>query len=129
MAHTVELPPPRDWQVFEDLCRDLFAAEWDDPEAQKHGRSGQPQHGVDVLGRRDGRWQAAQCKRRSTFPEKQLKESEVEAEVEASREFAQPPENLVIATTAPPDTRLQALAMRPAGKSIRISATLRRRPS
>ena len=87
MSHAVELAPPRDWQVFEDLCRDLFAAEWVDPGTQKHGRPGQQQHGVDVVGRRQGRWQGVQCKRRRIFPEIKLRESEVRAEVEAAREL------------------------------------------
>ena len=107
----LELPPPRDWQVFEDFCRDLFAAEWGDPDAQKHGRSGQNQHGVDVFGRREGRWQAVQCKRRSLFPEAKLTEREIRREVTAAQTFGQPLETLVIATTAPPDTRVQAVAM------------------
>ena len=110
MAHAVELPPPRDWQVFEDFCRDLFAAEWNDPEAQKHGRPGQQQHGVDIVGRRDGRWQAIQCKRKRTFPETQLTEKQLRAEVEAAYDFPRPLESLVIATTAPPDAAIQAVA-------------------
>ncbi len=51
MAHPVALPVPRDWQVFEDFCRDLFAAEWSDPQTKKYGRPGQEQEGVDVFGR------------------------------------------------------------------------------
>ncbi|MCP3964595.1 MAG: protein kinase [bacterium] len=107
-----QVPPPRDWRVFEDFCRDLFSAEWGDPETKKHGRPGQAQHGVDVYGRRGGRWQAVQCKRRRVFPEKQLTKAEVQAEVKAAEKFARTLETLVIATTAPPDTQLQALAMR-----------------
>ncbi len=105
-----ELPIPRDWQVFEDFCRDLFAAEWGYSETQKHGRTGQAQHGVDVFGRRDGQWQAVQCKRRSTFPERQLTEREIRAEVTAAEDFGHSVETLVIATTVPPDTQLQAVA-------------------
>ncbi len=118
MSHAVEFPPPRDWQVFEDLCHALFQAEWEDPETQKNGRPGQKQHGVDIFGRRNGCWQAAQCKRRQTFPEKELTEKEVRTEVEAARGFAsahglsQPLETLVIATTAPPSADLLALAAR-----------------
>ncbi len=110
MPHAVELPPPRDWQVFEDFCRDLFAAEWGDPEAQKHGRSGQKQHGVDIFGRRDGRWQAVQCKRKRTFPEKKLTEKQLRDEVTAAYQFSSPLELLVVATTAPPDAAIQAVA-------------------
>jgi len=109
MTHAVELPIPRDWQVFEDFCRDLFAAEWGDPEAKLHGRSGQKQHGVDVYGRRDGAWMAVQCKRRGIFPESRLTEKEIRGEVEASRKFGSPLACLIIATTAPPDTTFDQL--------------------
>jgi|GEM_PF-6284474 len=105
----VELPVPRDWQVFEDFCRDLFAAEWGDPEAKLHGRSGQRQHGVDVYGRRDGEWMAVQCKRRGIFPEKHLGKTEIRDEVAQSRKFGSPLACLVIATTAPPDTGFDQL--------------------
>ncbi len=111
MSEPRQFPPPRDWQVFEDFCRDLFAAEWGDPDTQKHGRPGQAQHGVDVLGLRGGRYQAVQCKLRGTFPERRLTEQEIRDEVTAARKFSQPLETLVIATTAPPDTALQNLAM------------------
>ena len=53
MTIPVELPPPRDWQDFEDFCRDLFAAVWRYPDTQKYGRSGQQHHGQrDYPGRR-----------------------------------------------------------------------------
>ncbi len=110
--HAVELPPPRDWQVFEDFCRDLFAAEWGDRDAQKYGRSGQEQHGVDVYARRDGRWRAVQCKRKQRFPESKLTEAQVRREVEEAYEFSRRLETLVIATTAQPDTAIQDLASR-----------------
>ena len=110
MPHAVELPPPRDWQVFEDFCRDLFAAEWGDPETQKHGRLGQQQQGLDVFGLRKGRWQGVQCKRKRVFPESRLTEKEVRAEVQAAYAFSRPIETLVLATTAPPDAKIQNLA-------------------
>ncbi len=114
MALPVALPVPRDWQVFEDFCRDLFAAEWSDPETKKYGRPGQKQEGVDVFGRRNGRWQGVQCKLRRTFPETRLTEREVREEVEAALTFteAKPLETLVIATTAPADAKLDDLTAR-----------------
>ncbi len=108
----VELPIPRDWQIFEDFCRDLFAAEWEDPETQKHGRSGQKQRGVDVFGRRDGLWQGVQCKRKRGSSESRLKEDEIRAEVDMACGFKPPLQTLVIATTAPPDAETQTLAAR-----------------
>ncbi len=110
MPHAVELPIPRDWQVFEDFCCQLFAAEWGDRETQKYGRSGQAQHGVDVYGRRDGRWQAVQCKRKQRFPESKLTAAQVRREVTEAYDFSRPLETLVVATTAQPDTAIQDLA-------------------
>ncbi|MCB1036365.1 MAG: restriction endonuclease [Acidobacteria bacterium] len=105
-----DFPPPSDWQAFEDLCRDLFAAEWGDPHTRKHGRPGQQQHGVDVYGRHGGALHAVQCKKRQVFPEQRLSEEEVRKEVEAAREFDDELRVLIIATTAPPDTKIQKLA-------------------
>ena len=48
-----QLPPPRNWQDFEDLCFDLFKRIWNDPYARPNGRSGQPQAGVDIYGQPD----------------------------------------------------------------------------
>lgn len=44
-----ELPPPKTWEDFEELCADLFAAEWNDPHLVRHGRAGQEQSGVGHL--------------------------------------------------------------------------------
>ena len=44
-----QIPPPKSWITFEDLCHRLFKAVWGDPLAQKNGRSGELQKGVDVL--------------------------------------------------------------------------------
>ena len=46
----LQLPPPAIWQDFEKLCHVLWREIWNDPATQKNGRSGQPQHGVDVFG-------------------------------------------------------------------------------
>ena len=35
-----QIPPPKYWQQFEDLCLSLFRNIWGDPTAQKNGRSG-----------------------------------------------------------------------------------------
>ncbi len=64
-AMKLDLPTPRDWQSFEDLCRDLWAELWGDPNAQKHGRTGQKQRGVDIFGQpgSGADWEGVQCKR------------------------------------------------------------------
>ncbi len=60
----LDLSSPRDWQPFEDLCRDLWAELWHDSNAQKHGRQGQKQRCVGVFGQPDGGtdWEGVQCK-------------------------------------------------------------------
>jgi hypothetical protein len=53
-AREKQIVPPTSWETFEDLCLALFKAVWKDPLAQKNGRRGQPQHGVDVFGSMNG---------------------------------------------------------------------------
>ena len=60
-----QVAPPKSWEKFEDLTRSLFAAIWCAPLTQKHGRSGQAQHGVDIFGTpadAPGRTFGVQCK-------------------------------------------------------------------
>jgi hypothetical protein len=60
-----QIAPPKNWGIFENLCLSLFREIWDDPFAKKHGRSGQAQHGVDIIGRPHGvgpEWVGVQCK-------------------------------------------------------------------
>ena len=47
-------PPPADWQKFELITSELFSAEWQ-CRAERYGRQGQPQRGVDVYGQPDGK--------------------------------------------------------------------------
>ena len=104
------LPPPRNWQDFEDLCCDLWRRLWSDPEAQKHGRSGQRQAGVDLVGRpKDGpEWVGVQCKHRGDRAT--LSPADIEREVELARTFKPPLGKLLIATTAPSDVAAQQVA-------------------
>ena len=105
-------PPPKDWQKFERLCHALWQRIWSDPNAQMHGRPGQQQHGVDVFGTPTGekRFHGIQCKRKDLLLGTQLTEEEVLAEVENAKAFTPPLAELIIATCAPTDVSLQALA-------------------
>jgi hypothetical protein len=47
----LQYPAPANWQDFETLCLAIWREIWGDPNAQKNGRTGQPQAGVDVFGR------------------------------------------------------------------------------
>ena len=48
--NALQIPAPKHWEAFEDLCHTLFKSVWQDPLAEKNGRHGQAQHGVDVFG-------------------------------------------------------------------------------
>lgn len=94
--------PPRNWQDFEDLCLDLWRLKWNDPTAQKHGREGQKQFGVDVVGR-PGQGTAltgVQCKLLSQLAGRKLTLEMIEAEAEKAEVFEPPLSSFIIATTA-----------------------------
>ena len=106
-----DIPPPADWEDFEDLCRDLWALLWDDPDTRKHGRRGQPQAGVDVYGRpqRGSKWNGVQCKLKSQIAGTQLTRAEILAEVKKARRFKPALAGFTLATTAPRDVGVEAI--------------------
>ena len=105
-----DLPPPKYWQVFEDLCCDLFRRIWKDPGAQKNGRTGQVQAGVDVYGRCGGEWAGVQCKKKDELAGSELTVEEIEVEVGKARIFEPSLSSFVIATTGLKDQKLQRKA-------------------
>lgn len=106
-------PPPRSWEEFELLCADLFRNIWNDPGTQKNGRSGQPQHGVDIFGRPDrGTSYAGVQARNKVQAPKAVTPAELRSEVQKARKFVPALENFILATTAPNDARLQEEARR-----------------
>lgn len=105
---TVAFPMPKNEDDFERLCRDLFAAEWESTDLQRHGRRGQRQHGVDIFGRdRSDLRVGIQCKLHE--PPHELTEDEVMAEVEKAKGFSPPLARFIVATTARRDGALQRL--------------------
>ncbi|TVQ54137.1 MAG: hypothetical protein EA355_12290, partial [Rhodobacteraceae bacterium] len=106
-----QIAKPRDEQVFEDACIELWRDLINDPNVQANGRRGQRQNGVDLFGSRgsDPRRQVGvQCKLKG--PDQHLTEKEVREEVRKARTFRPPLSEYVIATTAPDDQALQRLA-------------------
>ena len=100
-THAVQLHPPRDEQVFEDLCLDLFRAVWGT--ARLYGRRGHDQKGIDLYGRVEGDHVAVQCKKR----EGKLTEADVRKDVARVRGHETPFQKLIFATTAKRDPNLQ----------------------
>lgn len=108
-----QIPRPKHWQEFEELCLALFREVWKDSLVQKNGRAGQPQHGVDVWGGVDGsrsRFQGVQCKGKDESLGAIVTESELIAEITKADKFSPALEHWVLATTAPTDGELQRIA-------------------
>lgn len=106
-------PPPSSWEEFEVLCADLFRHVWKDPGTQMNGRTGQPQHGVDVFGRPDGgpHYAGVQARKKRYAPTA-LTVAELREEVEKAKKFKPALESFVVATTAPNDAKIQEEARR-----------------
>lgn len=109
----LQLPPPANWQDFESLCLDVWRELWRDPYAQKNGRQGQKQAGVDVFGQpfTGLKWHGVQCKLRSAS-EGGLTISEVKKEIEAASTFKPELGNFTIAHTGKRDAKLQSAVRR-----------------
>ena len=108
-----QIPKPSDEQAFERCNEVLWRCVLKDPMAQIYGRRGQRQHGVDILGCRDGDPEqpvGIQCKLRGDG--RTLREVEVREEVEKALTFDVPLTEYIIATTAPDDVSLQNLALK-----------------
>ena len=104
------LLPPNEPAAFESLCLDLWKEIWHDPGAQKNGRSGQAQAGVDVFGRHDGDWVGVQCKQKDGLLRTKVTVAELEAEVQNALEFQPKLAKFILATSGPRDAKVQERA-------------------
>ncbi|MDE2678126.1 MAG: hypothetical protein OXI76_09490 [Gemmatimonadota bacterium] len=107
-----QIPKPRDEQVFERCNEVLWRCILGDETIQLHGRRGQPQHGVDLTGIRDGQPDSivgVQCKLKSEG--QKLTEAEVRDEVAKAVTFSPSLSEYIIVTTAPDDSTMQQLAL------------------
>ena len=108
-----QIAPPKDWETFESLCHALFKRVWNDPFAQKNGRKGQAQHGVDIFGSlnrdRQSFW-GVQCKGKDRNLGSKLEWSEIVEEVTKAEGFSPKLDRLFFATTGPSDATLQRAA-------------------
>ena len=63
-----ELPVPKSWDEFEDICADLFGRIWNDHNIVRYGRMGQRQNGVDIRGHLPaGGIAGVQCKKKTSM--------------------------------------------------------------
>jgi hypothetical protein len=104
-----ELPVPKSWDEFEDICADLFGRMWNDHNIVRYGRMGQRQHGVDIRGQLPaGGIGGVQCKRKRKWPVVKLTTDDVDEEVAEALNFKPALLEFTIATTALNDDKLQA---------------------
>ena len=102
--------PPNDSTAFESLCLDLWKYIWQDSDAQKHGRRGQRQDGVDIFGHENGSVAGLQCKQKDGRLWAKVTPDELTAEVVAARRFKPKLVRFILATTATRDTVVQQRA-------------------
>lgn len=110
----LQISPPNSWIVFESLCHALFTEIWNDPYAQKNGRVGQAQNGVDVWGVPERKYgdspSGVQCKGKTANYGSVAKFKEVSEECEKADGFEPSMEHWIFATTSPRDAKLQEQA-------------------
>ena len=102
--------PPNEATAFESLSLDLWKDIWQDSGAQKNGRSGQAEAGVDVFGRDGKRLIGVQCKQKDGRLRARLTAGELQGEVEAARSFTPKLTKFILATTGHRDTKVQQRA-------------------
>lgn len=101
----VEIPRPLNWQDFQRSSVILYRCILRDEQLQEFGRDGQTQHGIDLLGLRDGdpgRPVGIQCRRKKTLTSKEMRE-----DAEDARAIKPALTELIFATTAERDKSLQ----------------------
>ena len=106
-----QIPPPKDWQIFERHVRDLFEAEWGPP-VELNGRTGQPQHGVDIYGQPNGgkAWYGIQCKQKNGLCDSTVTEAELREEANKAKGFKPKLAHFILATTGLRDETVQKVA-------------------
>jgi hypothetical protein len=107
---SIEYPIPSSWDEFEDLAWEIISRKWNDPGAQRYGRSGQAQQGVDIYGfdrAGDGLFAGVQCKR---YEAGRFTRKIIEEEIGKAENFQPPLEKFIFATTNRRDAGIQETA-------------------
>ncbi len=99
---TAKWPRPKSEDEWEDMVLDTMRLVWQDPNAQRNGRRGQRQQGVDVFGVAEGRQVGAQSKNID-----KLSESEAIDEIEKAEDFRPKLQAFHLAVAGPRDAAFQ----------------------
>jgi hypothetical protein len=105
----IRLPIPKNWQDFESICHRLWSEIWNDTNAQKNGRQGQAQAGVDVFGKpfNTTTYQGVQCKDKDSKLGSKLTDNDLFVECTNAINFKPQISNFTLATTSPRDEGIQ----------------------
>ncbi|MCQ2318568.1 MAG: hypothetical protein MJZ90_06585 [Bacteroidales bacterium] len=106
-----QLKKPANWQDFEDLCLRLWQAEWNDKHAQRYGRQGQAQHGVDICGHDNGSFECSGVQCKCVADDGAITEQIINDETNKAEGFSPKLEHYIIATTADADAKLQSFVL------------------
>ncbi len=99
-----QVPPPKSWEEFEEICLSAAKHRWDSSKFFGNGRKGQAQDGVDIWGHDSvGEHIGVQCK--NTLAGVSL--TVVNDEIANAEGFKPKLDHLYISTTAPRDASLQ----------------------
>ena len=105
----LQLPPPSNWEDFEDLCFSIWKRIWKDDAAKKYGRKGQEQDGVDFYGmpNNGSEYVGVQCKCKANMLGSKLTIPEIEKEINLAKNFKPELKEYIIATTSVRDAKIQ----------------------
>lgn len=105
----VRFPIPKNWQDFEDICHKLWREIWNDNNAQKNGRNGQSQNGIDIFGlpKNTEKYHGVQCKDKDGKLGSKLTKKELEIEAKKAINFKPQIESFTLATTSSRDVNIQ----------------------
>lgn len=106
-----QIVPPRSWADFENLCLAIFRAEWNSPLALKNGRTGQPQHGVDIYGSpQPNLLFGIQCKGKDRNYGSKATVGELREELTKAEKFSPRLSHWIFVTSASKDEKIQRVA-------------------
>ncbi|MFN4311815.1 MAG: PIN domain-containing protein [Ferrovibrio sp.] len=105
--HQLQLPPPKNWQDFEEICRALAVRQYA-ANAKKNGRLGQQQKGTDIYFWSEDAPEnvyGIQCKQKSQGGK--LTRAEIDEEIAKADLFEPPLKHWIIATTSSKDVDIE----------------------
>ncbi len=105
----IRLPIPKNWQDFETICHKLWSEIWNDQNAEKNGRQGQAQCGVDIYGMPiyTNKYHGVQCKDKDNRLGSVLTSEELVKECGKAKSFKPNLSSYTLATTSQRDVGIQ----------------------